>query len=155
MGLAEVAGIEHFKERIKQSKQNQFNWQTQENNEETLDADQSRVFLSGIWSESKEHDRNTEWLKTLVEENNCPKQECLAITNEMVSKQCRKIRNWKASGRDWGQACTNELLSSWTRFWIEINNCLNGWLMGKQFCAKKIKLIVTQWATIAPSFACH
>ena len=62
---------------------------------EIPDADQSRVFWSGMWSESKEDNRNAEWLKKLKVENNFQKQECLFITREMVSKQSRKIPNWK------------------------------------------------------------
>ena len=38
--------------------------------------------------------------KKLKKENNYQKQECLVITNDMVSKQSRKIFNWKAPGRD-------------------------------------------------------
>ena len=38
--------------------------------------------------------------RTLKVENNYQKQECLVITKEMVSKQSRKIPNWKAPGRD-------------------------------------------------------
>ena len=74
-----------------------MNGKTKESNE-ILDADQSRVFYSGIWSESKEHNRNAEWLKKLKEENNYQNQECLFITKEIVSKQSRKIPNWKAPG---------------------------------------------------------
>ena len=43
-----------------------LNGKTRECNE-ILDADQSRVFYSGIWSESREHNRNAEWLKKLKE----------------------------------------------------------------------------------------
>ena len=76
--LAKVAKIERYNERIKEFKQNRlFNidqkklfaelyGNTQESNE-ISDADQSRVFWSGIWSESKEHNRNAEWLKKLKE----------------------------------------------------------------------------------------
>ena len=51
------------------------------------------MFWSGIWSESKEHNRNAEWLKNLKKEKNYQEQECLAITKDMVSKQSRKIPN--------------------------------------------------------------
>ena len=44
------------------------------------------MFWSGIWSESKEHKRNAEWLKKMKEENNFQKQECLVITKQMVSE---------------------------------------------------------------------
>ena len=46
--------------------------QTQESNE-IRNADQSRVFWKGIWSESKEHNRNAEWLKNFKEENSYQK----------------------------------------------------------------------------------
>ena len=38
--------------------------------------------------------------KQLKKENNYQKQECLVVTKDMVSKQSRKILNWKAPGRD-------------------------------------------------------
>ena len=44
------------------------------------------MFWSGIWSESKEHKINAEWLKKMKEENNFQKQECLVITKQMVSE---------------------------------------------------------------------
>ena len=58
------------------------------------------MFWSGTWSESKEDNRNAEWLKKLKVENNFQKQGCLVITREMVSKQSRKIPNWKAPRRN-------------------------------------------------------
>ena len=85
------------------------------------------MFWSGIWSESKEHNRNAEWQKKLKEENNYQKQECLVITKDMVSKQSRKITNWKAPGRDgvqgfWIKKLTN--LHERTAF--QLNKILNG-----------------------------
>ena len=74
--LATVAKIERYNERIKQYKQNrlftidqkklfaELNGKTKESNE-IPDADQSPLFWRGIWSESKEHDRNAEWLKKI------------------------------------------------------------------------------------------
>ena len=84
-----------------------MNGKTKQSNE-IPHADQSRVFWSGIGSESKEDNRKAEWQKKLKEESNYQKQECLVITNDMVSKQSRKIPNWKAPGRDGAQ-----------RFWIK------------------------------------
>ena len=64
--MAKEAKIERYNERIKQFKQNrlfntdqkkliaELNGKIQESNE-MPDADQSRVFRSSIWSESKEH----------------------------------------------------------------------------------------------------
>ena len=83
--LAKVAKIERYNERIKQNKQNQLftidqkklfvesNGKTKESNE-IPDADQSRVFWSGIWGENKEHNGNAEWLKKMKEGNNYQKQ---------------------------------------------------------------------------------
>ena len=44
------------------------------------------MFWSGIWSESKEHKINAEWLKKMKEENNFQKQEYLVITKQMISE---------------------------------------------------------------------
>ena len=83
--LAKVAKIGRYNERIKQYKQNQLftidqkklfvesNGKTKESNE-IPDADQSRVFWSGIWGENKEHNGNAEWLKKMKEGNNYQKQ---------------------------------------------------------------------------------
>ena len=76
--MAKVAKVELGNERIKQCNQNrlftidqkklfaELYGKTKESNE-IPDADQSRVFWSGIWTESKEHNRNAkkEWLKKL------------------------------------------------------------------------------------------
>ena len=69
-----------------------MNGKTKESNK-IPDADQSRVCWSGMWSQSKEHNRNAEWQKKLKEEKNYQKQECLVVTKNMVSKQSRKIAN--------------------------------------------------------------
>ena len=76
-----------------------MNGQTQES-DEIPDADQSQLFWSRKWSESKEKSRYAEWLKKLNNENNYQKQECLVITKEMVSKQSKKISHWKAPEGD-------------------------------------------------------
>ena len=100
-----VAKIECYNERIKQYRQNRFFTNDQKNygktkeSNEIPDADQSRVLWSGMWSESKEHNKNAEWQKKLKEKNNYQKQECLVITKDMVSKQSRKSPNWKSPGR--------------------------------------------------------
>ena len=69
--VAKVAKIERYHERIKEYKEHrlftidqkklfaELNGKIKESNE-IPDADQSRVFWSGIWSKSKEHNRNTE-----------------------------------------------------------------------------------------------
>ena len=49
------------------------------------------------------------------QENNYQKQECLTIAKEIVSKQSRKIPNWKAPGRD--------VVHS---FWIQLTSLFEG-----------------------------
>ena len=83
-------------------------------------------FPSGIWSESKEHNINAEWLKTLKEENSYQEQESLAINKEMVSKQSRKIRYWKAPGRNGVQGFwIKKLTSLHERTAFQSNKILN------------------------------
>ena len=103
-----------------------MNGKTKESNE-IPGADQSPVFWNDMWSESIEHNRNTEWQKKLKEENNYQKQEFLVITKDVVFKQSRKIPNWKAPGRDgvqgfWIKKLTN--LHERTAF--QLNKILNG-----------------------------
>ena len=61
--------------------------------------------------------------KKFKEDNKYQKQEFLVITNNMVSKQSRKTRNWKAPGRDfWIKKLTN--LHKGTAF--QVKKCFNG-----------------------------
>ena len=64
------------------------------------DAEESRKFWCGIWSESKNHNQNAEWLEKLRTESNYQKQDHLIITKEMVLNQSKKIPNWKAPGKN-------------------------------------------------------
>ena len=62
----------------------------------------------------KEHNRETEWLNDLKREtvnDECP-QERVSISVEKIRKQCRKIPNWKAPGRDGVQGYQIKDLSS-------------------------------------------
>ena len=51
---------------------------------------------------------------------------------EEIQFRAFRLRNW--------QACMNEMLFNWIRFWMELNNCLIGWIMDEQFCPKKFEL---------------
>ena len=50
----------------------------------------------------KGHYREAEWLKDIKNElgNDKHLQKTVVISVEKVTKQCRKIPNWKASGKD-------------------------------------------------------
>ena len=65
-------------------------------------AEESKRFWGDIWSVGKGHSRETEWLKDIKIElgNDNHLQERVAISVEKVTKQCRKMPNWKASGKD-------------------------------------------------------
>ena len=108
------------------------------------------MFWSGIWSESKEHNRNAEWLKKFKEENNYHNHEWLVITKEMVCKQSRKIPNWKALGRGGVQGFwIKKLANMHERTAFQLNMILNrdqhlpDWLTYGRFYTKKIELKVT------------
>ena len=65
--------------------------------------------------ESKEHNYNVEWLKTLKDNSRYRNQEGLVITEENTLKQSRKVPNWKAPGRDGVQG-----------FWVKKLTSLHG-----------------------------
>ena len=72
-------------------------------------------FWGNIWGVRKEHNREAEWLKDLKRERervNKRPQERVSISVEKIRKQCRKIPNWKAPGRDGVQEYWVKNLSS-------------------------------------------
>ena len=92
----------------------------------------------------------------MMVENNCQKQEDLVITKKMVSKQSRKIPDWKAPRRDGVQGFwINKLTKLHEQTAFQLNKLLNGnqqlrdWLTyGQRFYAKNIELKVTQWTIL-------
>ena len=65
------------------------------------DADESRRFWSDIWSVNKEHNREAAWLRCLQNERKRDhSQEPVKVSVENARKQCQKIPNWKAPGKD-------------------------------------------------------
>ena len=65
-------------------------------------AEECASFWGDIWSVRKENNRDTECLKDLMRErvNDERSQERVSISVEKIRKQCRKIPNWKAPGRN-------------------------------------------------------
>ena len=104
--LAKLAKVERYNERIKHFKQNwlftidqkklftEFNGQTQESNE-ISDADQSRVFWSGMKNIMQMQSSWKNWRNKITF-----RSRSAWLLLKMVSKQSRKIPNWKAPGRD-------------------------------------------------------
>ena len=59
-------------------------------------------FGSYLWSIRKEHNQEAEWLKDIKNElvNDKHRQESVVQSVGKVTKQCRKMPNWKAPGKD-------------------------------------------------------
>ena len=77
-------------------------------------AGESKRFWGSIRSAGKGHNREAEWLKDIWNElvNNKHLQERVVISVEKVTKQCRKMPNGKASGKDGAQGYSIKNLSN-------------------------------------------
>ena len=91
-------------------------------------AEECTKFWGNIWGVRKEHNRGAEWLKDLKRERvNERPQERVSIIVEKIRKQCRKIPNWKAPGRDGVQRYWIKNLSSLQeRVYSQMNEILMG-----------------------------
>ena len=111
--LAKSAKQKRYEQRITQFRQNRtFNVDQQKiymefngsaiRSTDLPNAEESRNFWDGIWNVEKEHSKTANWLKELKEEmrNKHHVQEKLVITVDKIAKQCRKMPNWKAPGKD-------------------------------------------------------
>ena len=65
-------------------------------------AEESKRFLGVIWSAGKGHNQEAEWIKYIKNElgNDKYLHEGVVISAEKVTKQSRKVSNWKAPGKD-------------------------------------------------------
>ena len=123
--LAKSAKVRRYEHRIEQFRQNKifdfdqkkmyakFNGGGVRPND-VPNAEKSKRFWGDIWSVSKGHNRETKWLKDIKNElgNDKHLQERMVINVEKVPKQCRKMPNWKASGKDGIQGYWIKNLSS-------------------------------------------
>ena len=105
--------IERYDNRIKHYHQNKM-FQTnqkdlyKELNETTKtktnakpNKDEVRTFWSDLWSKEKHHNTNAQWLKDVQQEyDDVREQQDLIFTREKVKKMAKKIKNWKAPGKD-------------------------------------------------------
>ena len=92
-------------------------------------ADECTKFCGHIWGVRKEHNREAEWLKDLKRErvSDERRHKKVSISVEKIRKQCRKISNWKAPGRDGVQGYWIKNLSSLhERVSSQINRILMG-----------------------------
>ena len=104
---AKTANLKRYEERVNQYKINRMFVQNQKRvyqqidgvgniNNEKSNAEQSKQFWSSIWDNEKKHARNAEWLRELRAEKDNMKQSDINMTTEMITKQVKKILNWKS-----------------------------------------------------------
>ena len=107
--LAKSAKVKRYEQRIEKFRQNRIfdlnqkiYTELKRNGIRSNDVPNAEKYTK-FWSDvRKEHNRETEWLNDLKREtvnDKCP-QERVRISVEKIRKQCRKIPNWKAPGRD-------------------------------------------------------
>ena len=147
--LAKSAKQKRYEQRITQFRQNRtFNVDQKKiymefngsafRSTDMPNAEESRNFWGGIWSVEKEHSKTANWLKELKEEmrNKHHVQERLVITVDKIAKQCRKMPNWKAPGKDkvqgfWIKSMTNlhERIAAQLNKILIGENELPGWMI--------------------------
>ena len=110
--IAKSAKITRYEQRMEQFRINrlfsrdqkkvysEFNGISRNISGDTPDAEESKRFWSGIWSERKQHNNEAEWLKDLKKEMANEEQRDIVVDENKVRKQCRKMPNWKAPGHD-------------------------------------------------------
>ena len=91
-------------------------------------SEDSITFWSDIWSIRKEHNQHAEWLKDCRKQfENVSSMEKVEISQELVKMQCRKMPNWKASGKDCVQGYwLKNLTSLHPRIAMRLNHVLDG-----------------------------
>ena len=111
--LAKSAKIRRYRQKIEQFRQNrifdsglkktygEFNGDGVRLND-AANPEESKRLWGNIWSVGKWHNWEAEWLKDIRNElgNNKHLPQRLVISVEKVTKQCRKMPNRKASGKD-------------------------------------------------------
>ena len=139
--LAKNAKVKIYEQRIEQFRQNRiFNLDQKKiyaelnsngiRSNDVSNAEECTKCWGDIWGVRKEHNREVEWLKNLKREkvNDERPQERVSINVEKIRKQCRKIPNWKAPGRDGVQGYWIKNLSSLHE---HVSSQINRILMGE------------------------
>ena len=110
--LAKATKISRYEQRIQQYRinrlykvdqkkvYNKFNGQTGSSNKDIPNAEESRTFLSGIWSVEKQHNKEAKLLSDLKEKMVKLEQQNKVINEDKVKKQCSKMPNWKGPRQD-------------------------------------------------------
>ena len=64
------------------------------------DKDDVTQFWRNIWDYPKEHNHNAQWIQNAQKELGRNTMEDIVITEEMVKKQAKKMKNWTAPRKD-------------------------------------------------------
>ena len=107
------------------------------------DADESKKLWSDIWSVSKEHNKDAEWLNNIRNDIGDNHQGEFEMTAEMVTFQCRKMPNWKAPGRDGVQG-----------FWLKRLRSLHVRIAGQLSDLLNGEEEVPEWLTLGRTILC-
>jgi len=151
-----MAKIKRYNEQIQQYRHNrlfnsdqkklfsELNGLKQRENE-ILDAEESRAFWSGIWSVSKGHSKNAEWLRELKEESNYRKQEGLIVIKEIIKQSLERYLIERSAWKRWSPGVLDKSLTSLhERIAIQLNEILNG-----------NEQLIPEWMTYGRSVLCQ
>jgi len=111
---ANTAKIRRYEKRVKGYHQNQqFNNnqrrlysslregnQTEQQRIPPPNPDETKEYWEGIWTTSKDHNKEAEWLKEIKKEKVTSNNNNFTITLTAIRKQLAKTANWKAPGAD-------------------------------------------------------
>ncbi|CAB3989598.1 Hypothetical predicted protein [Paramuricea clavata] len=107
------------------------------------DAGESIKFWSEIWDNGIEHNKDSEWLHEMKQGIGYLNQNDLKINKEDITKQCKKIPNWKAPGLDGIQGYwIKKITSCHQRIAEQLDEILNG------------KAELPQWITYGRTVLC-
>ena len=125
MMLAKSAKVRKYQQRIERFRQNRTFYFDQKKMyaefsgygvrlSNAPNAEESKIFWGDISSVGKGRNREAAWLKDIKNElgKNKHLQERVVISVEKVTKQCTKMPNWKAPGKDGVQGYWIKNLSS-------------------------------------------
>ena len=101
----------------------------------------SKNFWSNIWDNEKEHERIAEWLREL--KDNMKKSNTITTT-EMITKQVKKIPNWKSPGRDGVQG-----------YWLKKLTALHEQIAKQMDNIISNREDIPKWVTLAKMVLCQ
>ena len=152
--VAKAAKVKRHEQRGEQFKQNQLYYLNQKRFYEQLNGniryediipnvEESKTFWSDILSKGQKHNNNAEWLRNLSADLRNQQQEDMIVTKEMVTKQCKRMANWKAPGMDGVQG-----------FWLKKLTSLHERIAEQLFLIVKRDASLPHWLTLGRTILC-